>query len=229
MVQISLWDRIKCAITWTILVIPGIIIISPFATILYLRTLFRLRSLHVGDCVCTGVDFVSEFVILSASHKTMHFDLAWVNEGKITNISVNMTPVKMISDYRWILQLKIKRLRWTNFINNYLLKCKTSNKTSLTRSYYINDDQTWYICKSLTFIVSKRFDIPARIIQRAWHTHIINKRKAAVQLIEDAALHYLYCPNMKNKRYNKLREHFTNMQSETISGICTGSHLIQNR
>jgi hypothetical protein len=50
--------------------------------------------------------------------------------------------------------------------------------------------------------VQRRFDIPARIIQRAWRKYREVKKRWAICTIEDAILHYLYRPG--GPMYNRI-------------------------
>lgn len=191
------------------------IVLLPFGIIYwiikYFHTLLQIRNLRVGDLIKfqESSGFIAEkFIVISASRKSLPrcFDIASICGKNIKSVNLNMTSsdIMQFSDV-FINTLCIEQCTWTESITKYLINCKNMG---FIYNFKDTPQMQMQMHQLLVFIVRKRFDIPARVIQRAWRFRRARKRKVAIRVIEDAALHYLF--SRKTGAFNKVLAHYTN-------------------
>jgi hypothetical protein len=142
--------------------------------------LFKLRKLRVGNIICIQTYGHVDFLVIFASSRV--FDVVEITSYN-PYVMCNMNIFQFVA-------FIYNQCYWTKYSHKCCHIVNTNHSMSFYIAKYFNgpivrfrkhrneiyEDQE---CHVSTQIVRRRFDIPARTIQRAWRSHVERKQQIA--------------------------------------------------
>ena len=161
----------------------------------------KLHGACIGDVIriyalSFGVNVLINTFVIIASSRTRTFDVVHIWNNTIVRVALDFTAAMLISrgspfdawHLSWSTRIEVERARWEDVI-----ACLRGRNEHCVMTDVVAGCVRSRPATDVTFLVRKRFDIPARTIQRAWRSYA-QRRRQAVCLIQNAVLQFLYRP-----------------------------------